>query len=273
MLDDDDEAYELGILCWALVVVMGNLVARKIAAQSVTWAGRAKAYPRGSAKENTSYIVVASTAVGYLHATFVTVMAARVLMRLDPSEPELNEEAFGIWRGAMQVSMGFFIGDIFMYCLPLGDHPITSHHVVLFSSHVGVGSRAVMHALAPPHLSNFIMWASAAGYLCEGSNLFLNNRWFMLQFLKEHRPLYLLNNILLLLAYLASRVVWFPYIMHKVYEQQEAFAEGGHLMIWYFMLTGYVLTLLMSLMWLQLMLKNGVAAFVVIKAKSKKKSS
>jgi len=269
ILVDEDKSYEQGIVAWMAVGILANLAGRMLAKRSSMWASRARAKPAGSAEERKSYIELAATAVGYCHAVFVTIMAARVVLRLDPTAPELDEELFQLWRLTMQASMGYFLADALCYCLQLMSMPILAHHVILFSCHVGVGSKAALEFFAPPHLHSFLLWASAAGYLCEGSNLFLNNRWFLMQVLAEHSQAYFVNNVLLLIVYLITRLFWFSYIIWRVYDALERFE--GKAASGYFIIAGYVLTLLMSMMWLKIMLKNGVKAFVTLRSRRPKK--
>ena len=262
---DDDVAYELSILAWAVAFALANFLTRKVVGGMSWWASRPRRPAVGSRKDARETTYMAATVVGCAHALMITLVAAAVLAKLSETstkDTDLAPDVFRMWRFFLSASLGFFISDFFMYCIPLRDYGVMAHHVVMVVLHFPVGARVGIQSIAPPGAANFIIWCSAAGYVCEGSNLLLNSRWFLMKLLWRHIWWFRVNNLTLLFIYVLSRVVWFPIIMTIISLRKDEFFGSGRAIVWAFLMFGYGTITLMSAAWTRMMLSKGLGAFL-----------
>jgi hypothetical protein len=109
----------------------------------------------------------------------------------------------------LPLSLAYFLGDIYWYCIPQRDYLIAFHHATMLACHYPVGSdaggskaerrpaekgggrRRRQHgrtrtgaALCGAGDALFAVRLSLLGYLCELSNPLMNWRWWLMQTLQ-----------------------------------------------------------------------------------------
>merc|ERR1711865_1020875 len=103
-----------------------------------------------------------------------------------------------------------------------------------------------------------------AGYLAELPNPFLNTRWLMLKKLKQHRPVYAVNSVLLLVLWVSTRLILMPsLVIVRVLPRYEDFRVASAMDCFICVTMGHVIVIMMSADWLMKLLRNGLRAFLV----------
>eukprot|EP00039_Didymoeca_costata_P028530 m.21351 g.21351 ORF g.21351 m.21351 type:complete len:294 (+) comp7121_c0_seq1:143-1024(+) len=273
---DEDYMYEVGILAYASVFVFIQLYLQSLSRSSslfAWWRNRPRAPTPGSTKARRNDVLLASTLVGFFHAGYSSMTGYMVILNLNNETRgvPLNEEAHAMYRQLLMVSMGFIVSDVILYARICNDIPVAIHHLVMIICNMPTGSKVALKLLSPPGLENELFWGVAAMYLCEASNIFLNFRWLLLQTLTDHSALYTLNNSILLVVYIVSRVFWFPYIMYEgIWVHYDLFASAEKLPVAYLILSAIGFMFVLSTAWTGMMVKNGISAFIFYKKKDSK---
>lgn len=274
--------HELVIAGSALLHILCTMLVLRLSARSwVTAKLREKMSPRMAACLFGAYVV------GFVHAAVVSVVAVRVVVY----------ERYELWPLTVAYSIGYFISDFLFYALPTRQAVMVVHHVVMIVGHYPTMERpaAALYGAGDPHL---IMWLSAAGYLTEISNLFLDVRWFQLKVAGPPSPLpYAANSALLLASYILTRVLIMPLVRARAGPRARAlaarapprgcsrapsspvrlcaqatwrylvpkygqYAAAGQLASFYVVLSGVSFISLMSVAYTYILLKPGLRAFL-----------
>jgi len=168
----------------------------------------------------------------------------------------------------LPLSLGYLATDIVFYCIPKRDVTITCHHLVMAICHFTSGTTAGAAASGVGD-SAWAQWTSVLGYLSELPNPLLNTRWFMLKTLKEHSFIYSLNNFLLLVTWVGSRLVVLPCnIIFRILPRLSEFAADGAYDLLGWLLAGHVIIILLSLDWLSKLLRGGLRSYFVFDPKA-----
>ena len=165
-------------------------------------------------------------------------------------------------------AQAYWLFDLYNYCLPHRDVLIAAHHLIIMCCNYPVGDSAGL-AVASAQLPscNFVMM-STNGYVLELTTFLLYIRWYLTFALAGHHWVYALNNVVLLASWVALRLLYTPYfvVAHlwaTCLYPSPSMTEGALLPL--AALSAYLLMVAMSAVWLRQMLKNGVAAFLVLK--------
>jgi len=165
---------------------------------------------------------------------------------------------YNLWqRWVLPFSISYFIADGIWYCIPKRDLLISVHHVVMIMCHYPVGEPAAA-LLCGAGSWKWAAWVSMTGYLAELSNPLLNVRWWLMQTLEKNHWLFGVNNVLVVLSFLA-RIVLFPYlIVNDIWPRRHEFVEYEQVLAFSLCIFGNVVICLLSAHWLYLLTGKGL---------------
>jgi len=249
------------------------------------WPKRPCPAKNGSHEERILIIDLASTVSSTVHAAAVAAGCLLVVWRLwnvcgDPatlfdncSSIEHGAGAFELYSDLIAMSIGYFVQDVWLYCVAAGDIPILLHHLVMVGIYYPSGCREVLLSGLPPASANFWVWVGAAAYVCEFATLPLNARKFARKlFLREHAPWFSALNAVLLVSYVGLRLCWFPYLLSVLWAGRERVVLqhlGGPPALFYGGLFALGFLLLLSTGFIALMLRGGLRRFLTLQPPEK----
>lgn len=199
-----------------------------------------------------------------LHCSSVTLLALYLLVTGD----DTNVESYALWQEwCIPFSMGYFCGDILWYAIPAKYSPLSStasfdrlilvHHATILMCTYPVATAAGAELAG----AGSALWAvrlNLLNYLCELSNPLMNYRWYLMQTLPAHRADFAAT-VLLLVATLAGRVVLLGWLLLcYVLPKAALFIEAKQVFVYYAIVMGHILILLLSLYWLKVLTKPGL---------------
>jgi len=197
----------------------------------------------------------------HLHCTAVSVLAVYLLAR----HPRGTLEDYRSWQVlGLPLSLAYFLGDIYWYCIPQRDYLIAFHHATMLACHYPVGSDAGA-ALCGAGDALFAVRLSLLGYLCELSNPLMNWRWWLMQTLQAHRWDFAVVNVLLMLSFVLRAVLLGWLLCGVLLPRAADFVEAKQVFIYGTCVLGHGVILALSLFWLRVLLKNGLRGLLVFR--------
>eukprot|EP00301_Raphidiophrys_heterophryoidea_P011654 c17813_g1_i1.p1 GENE.c17813_g1_i1~~c17813_g1_i1.p1 ORF type:complete len:308 (-),score=47.41 c17813_g1_i1:104-1027(-) len=245
ILSDGDWEYEKIILAFTIVFLLINFTSKRL--------GRWYGHPL-----NIRPTLVASGG----HGGYTSV-AAIIILYLGP-------EYYWIWqRVILPSSLGYFVHDILIYCIPQKDWLITFHHLVMIGCEFPIGDYLGAHVYG----AGDGVWAVYLCMLAYSSELvipILGYRWWLLQTLDKHTPFFTHLSYLILVMF-AARCVLVSYVMFCIvshYSDYFKYQQGFTLGI---ILFGHAAIVVMAVHWLRMMLGSGVKEFLLFKKRPQSK--
>eukprot|EP00298_Acanthocystis_sp_HF-20_P029818 c8755_g1_i1.p1 GENE.c8755_g1_i1~~c8755_g1_i1.p1 ORF type:complete len:292 (+),score=65.73 c8755_g1_i1:105-980(+) len=246
ILTNDDHSYEHKILGFFLGFILLNYLAVQFS--------KSFGHPL-----NIRPTIVGST----LHA-FITGSASLIIVYLGP-------DYYYVWQQAIiPLTVGYFLADICVYCIPKLDWLITIHHITMIVCHFPVNDTRIVQ-LCTGGEKDFGIWLSMCGYTSEIVIPILSYRWWQTQCLSEHTTSFAVGGVFIILNFIARCLVMF-YLSVKLYEQYDGFVKLDQLVGFSVAMLGHVTIFFMSVYWLYVILKNGLTNYLTFTKPTNKKS-
>jgi hypothetical protein len=176
----------------------------------------------------------------------------------------LGTEYYYVWqRVVIPFSIGYFLADILVYCIPKRDLLITVHHLTVILCHYPVGENMSAQICCGGD-REFCVWLSMTGYTSEFAVPLLSTRWWLSQTLKQHIPVFAMLGVSIMTSFL-TRCAIMVYLVFQVVTRYDSFVELEQ--SWAFMVIffGHVTVFFMSLHWLRIILQNGMTEYLQFK--------
>jgi len=205
------------------------------------------------------------TIVGSTFHAVVTGTSSVVVVTLGP-------EYYPIWQTILvPFSLGYFLADICLYCIPKRDFLITIHHITMLTCHFPVGED-VLAFMCSGGQKEFIIWLSMCGYTSEIVIPILSFRWWQTQVLKEHCRSFAITGGMIIICFVI-RCVTMLFLTKKVIDNYDNFIAYEQYLPLGVCVVGHVTICLMSLYWLFVILRNGVPRYLTFTEPPKSKFS
>lgn len=121
-----------------------------------------------------------------------------------------GESGLPVWQFHLAVCLGYFLLDLFTFCLPYGAHAYTGHHLLVLIGHFPAA------AFRGECLN--LVWISAACFVVETSNLFLIARILLgCSTSPRAKTPFTISSIGLLATFVPCRVLWLPVVFRELY--------------------------------------------------------
>jgi hypothetical protein len=182
-------------------------------------------------------------------------------------------EDYALWQQVgIPITLAYFMGDVVWYCIPAKYSPLSSapkfdflilfHHVTMLACHYPTGSLAgaTLCGAGDP------LWSielSCLGYLCEVSNPLMNYRWWLMQTLKKHRADFSVTVVLLVASFVARVGLLFCLIFVYILPKFGTFMAEKQVFIYIVCVAGHAVIMALSLYWLSVLTKGGLARMLV----------
>ena len=170
----------------------------------------------------------------------------------------------------LPITIGYFVCDTLVWCLPNFDVGMLVHHGVSVAVHIAVGV-PLGASIAGAGDAEWAIRTSAFVYLIEASVVLLTTRWYLIQTLEGPSKLYTFNNVLLLLFWSFGRIGLVVYNALSILPRRTEYAKAGATDIVYIFVFAHMVIFAMSFFWLMTLLKEGLGAYLFFNPKAKPK--